>query len=73
LADVLIPARVTGEGGPLGLAPRASFLAETLVLQAFSVLLQEKKGLTRDEYLRRHPAGALGRRASRRDPGGGEG
>jgi arabinose-5-phosphate isomerase len=62
-ADVVLPAAVSEEGGPLGLVPRASFLAETLVLQALSVLLQERKGLSREEYARRHPAGALGRRA----------
>jgi arabinose-5-phosphate isomerase len=65
LSDVLILAGVTEEGGPLGLAPRASFLAEALALQALSVLLQEKKRFTAAEYRRRHPAGALGRRASK--------
>jgi D-arabinose 5-phosphate isomerase GutQ len=60
---VVIPAAVAEEGGPLGLAPRASFLAEAFVLQALSVLPQERKGLSREEYRRRHPAGALGRRA----------
>lgn len=38
--------RAEQEGGPLNLAPRASILAETLVLQALSVLLQERRSLT---------------------------
>ena len=67
-AEVVVPAAVTEEGGPLGLVPRTSFLAEALVLQALSVLLQERKGLSREEYRRRHPAGALGRRARGEGP-----
>jgi arabinose-5-phosphate isomerase len=62
--DLVLPAVITDEGGPLGLAPRMSFLAEAFVLQALSVLLQERKGLTRPEYQRRHPAGSLGRQAA---------
>ena len=65
-AEVVLVARVSDEGGPLGLAPRASVLAETLVLQALSVLLQDRKGLTVEDYRRRHPAGALGEKARRR-------
>ena len=60
-ARVALEARVEHEGGPLGLAPRASVLAQALVLQALSVELQGK--LSREEYHRRHPAGALGRRS----------
>lgn len=53
-------AGVREEGGPLNRAPRASVLAELLVLQALSVALQERKGLTPDEYVLRHPGGSLG-------------
>lgn len=60
-ADAHLTARVTREGGPLNRAPRASILAETLVLQALSVVLQEKRGLTPAEYVLRHPGGMLGR------------
>lgn len=66
-AAAVLEARVEQEGGPLDLAPRASILAQTLVLQALSVALQEARGLTREEYARRHPAGSLGRR-SREEP-----
>jgi arabinose-5-phosphate isomerase len=65
-ADQVLEARVDAEGGPLGLAPRASILAEILVLQALSVELQSAKGLTREEYHRRHPAGTLGRESAPR-------
>jgi arabinose-5-phosphate isomerase len=69
-ADQVLEARVDDEGGPLGLAPRASVLAEILVLQALSVELQGSRGFTREAYHERHPAGALGRRsASRRRDG----
>jgi arabinose-5-phosphate isomerase len=62
-ADEVLEARVGAEGGPLELAPRASVLAQALVLAALSVSLQSARGLTREQYARRHPAGALGRKA----------
>jgi arabinose-5-phosphate isomerase len=63
LADVVLEAGVAEEGDSLGLAPRASVLAETLVLAALSVQLQEAKGFTREDYARRHPAGELGKKS----------
>ncbi len=63
-SELVLEARVDDEGGPLGLAPRASYLAENLVLMALSVALQDAKGLTREGYHRRHPGGALGKRSS---------
>ncbi|MBJ18831.1 MAG: SIS domain-containing protein [bacterium] len=62
-ADVTLDAGVKEEGGPLGLAPRASVAAEILVLAALGAVLQERRGLDRQEYAARHPAGALGKRA----------
>lgn len=53
-------AGIMQEGGPLNRAPRNSILAETLVLQALSVMLQEKRVLTPAEYVLRHPGGTLG-------------
>jgi arabinose-5-phosphate isomerase len=61
-ADVFLDAGVAREGGGLGLAPRASVAAEVLVLAALSAALEAESGLTRAEYHRRHPAGALGQR-----------
>lgn len=62
-ADVSLDAGVSREGGPLDLAPRASVAAEMLVLAALSAELERLSGLTRAEYHRRHPSGALGRRS----------
>jgi len=59
-ADEHLCASVKNEGGPLNRAPRASILAEILVLQCLSVILQEKRGLTPQEYVLRHPGGSLG-------------
>ena len=59
-ADLTLLASVGEEGGPLDRAPRASVLVETLVLQGLSVVLQEMRGLTPQEYVLRHPGGALG-------------
>lgn len=58
--DAHLTAAVTNEGGPLNRAPRTSILAETLVLQALSVVLQERRNLTPAQYVLRHPGGALG-------------
>ncbi len=63
VADVTLDAGVKEEGGPLGLAPRASVAAEILVLAALSAVLQERRGLDRTAYAARHPAGALGKQA----------
>ncbi len=62
-ADVTLDAGVKEEGGPLGLAPRASVAAEILVLAALGAELQERRGLDREQYAARHPAGALGKQA----------
>ena len=59
-ADTHLFAGVPEEGGPLNRAPRNSILAEMLVLQALSVVLQERRALTPQEDVLRHPGGALG-------------
>jgi arabinose-5-phosphate isomerase len=61
-AELCLPAAVEREGGPLGLAPRTSVLAQVLVLAALSVELEARKKQGVAEYHRRHPAGSLGRR-----------
>lgn len=58
--DAFLYAGVSQEGGPLNRAPRASILAEILVLQGLSVVLQAARGLTPQEYVGWHPGGALG-------------
>jgi arabinose-5-phosphate isomerase len=64
-SDAALDAGVAREGGPLGLAPRASAAAELLVLAALAAGAEQAVGLTRAEYHRRHPAGALGERSRR--------
>jgi arabinose-5-phosphate isomerase len=66
-ADAALDAGVAREGGPLGLAPRASAAAELLVLAALAAGAERAVGLTRAEYSRRHPAGALGERSRKAD------
>ena len=62
-SDAVLDAGVAREGGPLGLAPRASVAAEVLVLAALAAGAQAEIGLSRAEYHRRHPAGKLGERS----------
>lgn len=61
LSDAHLIAHIDDEGGPLGRAPRSSILAETLVLQGLSVLLQEDAKVTPKQYVKWHPGGALGK------------
>jgi arabinose-5-phosphate isomerase len=63
VADVLLDAGVDNEGGELNLVPRASILAKIYVLCSLSVALEAHKGLTREQYARWHPGGAIGRLA----------
>ena len=44
----------------MGRAPRMSILAETVVLQALSVVLQADKEVTPQQYVKWHPGGTLG-------------
>lgn len=59
--DALLYAGVLEEGGPLNRAPRASVLAEIMVLQGLSLVLQSIKGITPQQYLKWHPSGTLGK------------
>jgi len=59
-ADICLYAHVENEGGPLNRAPRASIVAETIVVQALSVLLQSDAEITPQQYVCWHPGGALG-------------
>ncbi|MGI5977334.1 MAG: DUF2529 family protein [Candidatus Limivicinus sp.] len=60
MSDVHIRAAVEQEGGPLNRAPRCSILAETIVLQALSVLLQSEAKVSPRQYVKWHPGGSLG-------------
>lgn len=59
-SEVHLLAHVDQEGGPLNRAPRASILAELLVLQALSVLLQSQAQVSPAQYIKWHPGGSLG-------------
>jgi sugar/nucleoside kinase (ribokinase family)/D-arabinose 5-phosphate isomerase GutQ len=65
VADLVIHAPVTQEGGGLGLAPRISVLGEVFVLAGLSVALEVAHGLTVEEYSRWHRAGSIGEAARR--------
>ena len=61
-ADVHLDVRVAQEACPLGLAPTASTTATLAMGDALAVALLEARGFTADDFVRSHPAGALGRR-----------
>ncbi|MGX8835353.1 SIS domain-containing protein [Amedibacillus sp. YH-ame6] len=59
-SEVCLCAHVDEEGDHLNKPPRASILAEIIILQCLSVVLQEEKGLNLDQYVKWHPGGSLG-------------
>lgn len=61
-SDVFLFAGVDREGDLLNMAPRASVLAETAVLSALGVELQQDKNFSADDFRAFHPGGALGKR-----------
>jgi arabinose-5-phosphate isomerase len=58
-SDVFLYAGVGHEGDSLGLAPRASILAQILVLASLGVALQEKKKFRAQDFQKHHPNGVL--------------
>jgi D-arabinose 5-phosphate isomerase GutQ len=60
-SDMTLIASVTKEGDSLNKPPRASIVAELIILQCLSVLLQEDYRLTPQQYVKWHPGGSLGR------------
>lgn len=63
-ADVVLHAGVGREGGPLGLAPRASAAAQLVVLASLSAELEAARGFTSEQFHETHPGGTLGRRTA---------
>ncbi|MES2202315.1 MAG: PfkB family carbohydrate kinase [candidate division FCPU426 bacterium] len=59
-SDVFLFAGVDQEGDTLNLAPRASVLAEIMVLAALGVELQEAKRFSAKDFRSYHPGGSLG-------------
>ena len=58
--DVTLIAGVNQEGDAMNKPPRASILAEMVMLQSLSILLQNAKNLTPQQYVKWHPGGSLG-------------
>lgn len=59
-SDIAIFAGVSNEGDSLNKPPRASIVAEVLILQSLTILLQEAYGLNPQQYVKWHPGGSLG-------------
>ena len=59
--DTFLYAGIKEEGDTLNRAPRTSILAEILVLQGLSIVLQSIRGITPQEYVKWHPGGTLGK------------
>lgn len=59
-SDVALIAGVEHEGDNMNKPPRSSILAEIIMLQSLSILLQNEKDLTPEKYVKWHPGGALG-------------
>ena len=64
-ATIHLDARVSSEACPLGLAPTASTTAALALGDALAVALLDARGFSAQDFLRSHPAGALGKRLVR--------
>ncbi len=60
VCDRVLLFHVPREACPLQLAPTASTTVSMAMGDALAMVLMEKRGLTRDDFARFHPAGALG-------------
>lgn len=56
-------AGVEDEGSPLGVEPRASVMAQILVLAGLSIELQSRKNISAHDLCAWHPAGSIGQHA----------
>ncbi len=59
--DVALIAGVEQEGDSMNKPPRASILVEIIMLQSLSILLQNERNLTPQQYVKWHPGGSLGK------------
>lgn len=59
--DAYLFAGVKQEGDDLNKPPRSSILAEIIILQCLSILLQNEKHLDPKQYVKWHPGGSLGK------------
>lgn len=58
--DVALYAGVEQEGDTMNKPPRSSIIAEIVILQCLSILLQYEKNLDPKQYVKWHPKGSLG-------------
>ncbi len=65
-ADCVIDATVEKEAGPLNLAPTTSTTVALAIGDALAMAVQERKGVTIEEFAVNHPAGRLGKRLTLR-------
>jgi arabinose-5-phosphate isomerase len=59
-SDVVLNTGVKHEADTLGMAPTASTTAALAMGDALAVALMDVRGLTREQFVRRHPGGSLG-------------
>lgn len=59
--DHCIPAEVEREADHIGMAPTSSTTLHLAIGDALAVAVSRTRGFTRDDFLRHHPAGLLGR------------
>ena len=59
--DVALIAGVDREGDSMNKPPRASILVEIMMLRCLSILLQNERNLTPQQYVKWHPGGSLGK------------
>jgi len=62
MGDVHLDVHVEREGDYLNKPPRISMLVSLFMLMNLSVILQARKGIDQEEYLKWHPSGQLGKR-----------
>ena len=60
-AEHIILAKVNGEADHIGMAPTSSTTLHLAIGDALAVAASKRRGFTRNDFLRHHPAGLLGR------------
>ena len=66
MSDIALNCSVRREACPMGLAPTASSTAALALGDAIAMSVLDERGFKKDDFARSHPAGELGKRASRR-------
>jgi len=61
VVEHLIPMNIAGEADHIGMAPTSSTTLQMAIGDALAVAVSRARGFTREDFLRHHPAGLLGR------------